>query len=224
MADTKRKLIDLTGQVFGRLTILYEVERRRKTSGKPYRRWLCRCDCEKTLVARHCDLTSGNTQSCGCLQIDRLPRTHGMSKTLIYATWQRMRYRCYDPKHPDYYLYGKRGITVCAGLDTFEQFYAEMGDKPKPNLSIDRIKNHLGYWCGHCDECVTFQRERNVRWGTVIEQANNKRSNHLLTLNNDTHTIAEWSRILNVSYNSLSTRVSRGWSDERALTTPLPLK
>lgn len=90
-------------------------------------------------------------------------RRHGMSHLPIYLNWQGMIQRCENPKHPKYPIYGARGIRVCARWKVFENFYADMGDRPSPHYSIDRIENDGNYEPGNC------------RWATKREQLLNTR-------------------------------------------------
>lgn len=111
-----------------------------------------------------------------------------------------MRARCNNPKSHAYKNYGGRGITVCNEWDeNFKSFYDwAMNNGYKPNLSIDRIDNDKGYCPDNC------------RWATRIEQSNNRRMCRHIIYNEVDHTIAEWSRILNVPYRNLRERINRG--------------
>lgn len=111
-----------------------------------------------------------------------------------------MRARCNNPKNHAYKNYGGRGITVCNEWDEdFKSFYDwAMNNGYKPNLSIDRIDNDKGYCPDNC------------RWATRIEQSNNRRMCRHIIYNEVDHTIAEWSRILNVPYRNLRERINRG--------------
>jgi hypothetical protein len=122
-----------------------------------------------------------------------------------------MKARCLNPAIPNYHLYGGRGIKVCdRWRDSFENFFADMGKAPYRSLSIDRIDNNGGYKLGNC------------KWSTNEEQANNKRTNHVLTFNGRSQTLAQWADELRIKRVTLQARITRyGWSVERALTTPV---
>jgi hypothetical protein len=147
------KLKDLTSQRFGRLVVLREAGR--DVHGCAV--WLCRCDCggpEKRVRAPN--LKSGRTRSCGCLLSEarrsgRQNLRHGRSKTTEYIIWLGMRARCYNVKGRPFKWYGGRGITVCERWRySFENFFADMGPRPSPEHSIDRIDNDGNYEPGNC--------------------------------------------------------------------------
>jgi len=132
-------------------------------------------------------------------------KTHGMDGTSIYKTWIGLKARCYNKNDKDYKNYGGRGIKVCKRWkNSFENFYNDMGDKPK-GMSIDRIDNNGNYEPSNC------------RWATIEQQNNNKRNNHLLTYNGKTQTITQWSREIKVPVSTLQCRLLRGWSKEKTL-------
>jgi hypothetical protein len=158
------KLKNIKGKKFGRLTVISRAENTAQGQAK----WLCRCSCGKKAMVFGSALRNGHTQSCGCFRREvNIKRstihghaTNGVSPT--YHTWNGMISRCTNPKNKNFYLYGKRGITVCDRWFTFSNFLADMGVKPK-RKSLDRINNN-GNYC-----------KKNCRWATFKEQANNKR-------------------------------------------------
>ena len=157
---------DLTGLRLGKLRVL---ERTGSSDGSAL--WRCRCDCGTVLVVRGGGLNSGKTQSCGCLRGEvnrRLRTTHGMRHTPIYAVWNAMRLRCYNPSQPHYERYGGRGITVCDEWRTsFEAFYRDMGNRPvgptgKP-YTIERNDNDGPYAPWNCQWIPAGQQKLNKR-------------------------------------------------------------
>lgn len=200
------KAIDISGQTFGRLTAIAPVDR---TKCK-HILWLCICECGAESVVRATYLRRGLTRSCGCLHREELAERltlHGMSGSLEYRTWQDMRERCENPNDGKHKHYGGRGITVCDRWQTFEYFYADMGDKPA-GLTIDRINNDGDYTPENC------------KWSTRKQQQRNKRNNRLLTMNEQTLCIAEWAEKTGLGYYAIYHRLERGWPIEKALTQP----
>lgn len=136
--------------------------------------------------------------------------THGMTDTPELNAWYGMKQRCYNPNYVGYMRYGARGITVCDEfLQSFEVFLAEVGIRPSPKHSLDRIDNDKGYDVG------------NVKWATRIEQASNKSTNRHIEYNGETLTITEWGRRTGIPRITLSNRLKAGWSTCRTLTEPL---
>lgn len=198
--------IDLVGQRFGRLVVLERAHVVRRGNAAY---WTCLCDCGQQKVVHGNGLRKGLASSCGCFQRERASegnRTHGLTHSLEYRTWQMMKDRCYNPKANYYRIYGGRGIAVCPRWrDSFESFLADMGPRPTPRHSIDRLNSDGPYEKGNC------------RWATPMEQGNNKRNNRRLTLNGETKTLAEWCRLLSVVDSTVQARLKAGWSDEEAL-------
>ena len=227
MADDKRtlpgtKIRDLTGETFGRLTVLAYAGPRHvrlcsKKDGHIYyvwrHNWRCHCLCGEQRIVDGSHLLRSNTTSCGCAALDNaklLNRTHGHSGTALYKRWKKMRARCKNGTCPDYPLYGGRGITVCPEWDTsFLQFKADVGDIPFPGASLERIDNDLGYF------------PENVRWATNAEQQQNTRRNRFLTFAGETKTLTVWAQTCGLKTQVVWSRLALGWTIEQALTLPL---
>lgn len=159
--------MDLTGRRVGRLTVSRKSERVAKQAVW----WECRCECGNEVVVRTVDLTRTKrpTRSCGCLRRDRLSETattHGMSRTPEFNSWSGMIARCSNPNSKSYPRYGGRGITVSPKWrDSFASFYADVGPRPGPGYSLDRIDPDGNYEPGNC------------RWASTVDQARNKAHN-----------------------------------------------
>jgi len=173
--------------------------------------WHCSCDCGNHTIVCGTNLKNSGTKSCGCLRNGIYNQTHGMSGTLIYRIWSGMLNRCNNPNNQYYYRYGGRGIKVCTRWHKFENFLADMGKRPK-NKTLDRVNNDGDY---------TYE---NCRWATKIEQANNTSLNVWLTVNNETHTLVQWSKIKRININTLEARLRRGWSPEKTINTAVETK
>lgn len=201
---------DLIGQKFGRLTVIGKNSER---SPHRYVRWDCLCDCGGSITVVSNNLATGDTTSCGCYRkevVTQAQTTHGMSSTTEYSSWQNMLNRCTNPNEEAYKNYGGRGITVCERwLNSFENFFADMGFKPGPEYSIERRENNRGYSPDNC------------HWATRGEQNNNKRNNVLFEYNGETKTIKEWSVVSGINYDKLHARLMQfNWDFERAIKTP----
>ena len=201
---------DIIGKRFGRLVV--ESFAGMSEFGKS--RWLCRCDCGKVIIRKKERLSSGDTKSCGCLRSDLRALnnlTHGDAgqKSPEYIAWQHMKSRCFNVSDKKHVRYGGRGITICERWMSFENFLADMGRKPTPKHSIDRINNDGNYEPSNC------------RWATSKEQSVNTARNHFIKHDGKTLTISQWADILGISQNVITKRLSRGWSDEKSICQPL---
>jgi hypothetical protein len=208
------KRMDLVGRRFNRL-VVQEFVGKDKNRGL---KWNCLCDCGKEKVVLADNLRSGTTQSCGCLQKERASNAqtkHGNCKnkraSKIYSVWQNMKDRCYNSAHKYYKHYGGRGIIVCPEwLESFENFYKDVGDIPD-GMTFDRSNNNGNYEPG------------NWRFATQKEQNNNTRVNKPIRYKELVHTASEWISILNlqITRRALLRRLNYGWSEERAIETPV---
>lgn len=194
-----------SGEKYNKLTI----KKAYKNDGKFY--FICLCDCGKRKVVRNDHLLHGFTKSCGCMKKESAAnrRTqNGLSNTREYKTWKGMMNRCYRTNDPRYKDYGGRGITVCKEWHTFSGFLVDMGTRPK-NKSLDRIDNKKGY------------SESNCKWSTPKEQQRNTRRNLLLPIKGTLKPLSEVAEMYGLLYSTLSARIYRGWSVERAVETPV---
>lgn len=156
----------------------------------------CQVDFDRASVKRHtlrCDGTM------------RLPKH---SRHPLYATWITMWSRCSRPQNPQFHLWGGRGIRVCDRWQSFEHFISDMGPKPTLKHTIERINNNGNYEPANC------------RWATLKEQARNRRSSKMITVNGETKSMAEWCEFYGVIYSAANERIKNGWDPLEAFTTP----
>jgi hypothetical protein len=195
--------IDRTGQRFGKLLVLGLAETKRVGSdGRIKVFWNCRCDCGTELAVVSGNLGNGHTESCGCVAASKAgdrTRTHGLAGTRVYIIWQRMKDRCSKPDDESYQYYGARGVKVCEKWsDSFEAFFADMGQPPSSKHSIEREDTNGNYEPGNC------------RWATSTEQGRNRRNNLRLTIDGETRCAAEWAEARGISPFTIYTRIRRG--------------
>lgn len=194
---------DLTGQKFGRLTVLRQAPDKIKPSGAHSKMWECKCDCGNIKIISRSSLVSGDTVSCGCYHKEHTHdygKKHGLTNTKLYTKWSGIVQRCTNPNAIHYDMYGGHGITICdEWRNDFYSFYSwSIENGYKDGLTIDRIDNNKGYYPENC------------RWTDLETQANNTRRNHYITYNNETKTLTQWARLLNVNVETLRYRVNHG--------------
>lgn len=126
----------------------------------------------------------------------------------LYHCYDGMRKRCYNPKHPGYKYYGGRGVVMCdrwLGEDGYANFEADMGLRPSPKHSVERLNNEKGYGPGNCI------------WATPKAQANHRRNNVIVTLGSRSQVASDWAKELGISPTAFHARLRRGWTEEQLL-------
>lgn len=193
------KSSELTGQKFNRLTV---IRRNLTDSSSGTSRWDCVCECGTEKTVRGNNLKSGQVRSCGCLQKENISsalKTHGASRTPEHNIWKTIKQRTLNENNVDYPAYGGRGIKLCdRWKNSFESFIEDMGKRPSPSHSIDRLNGDGDYEPNNC------------RWSTPEEQANNKSTNLRFVYEDQNLTLAQIAKLNNVSYESLRRRIHRG--------------
>jgi len=211
-----RKLTNLTGEIFGRLT----VKAHSHVNNSRAHFWACKCDCGNKIKVCSSNLRHGNTQSCGCLKEEyrkygdhAAGAKHNMSGTTFYRRWSRARERCSSKKKK--YYYG-RNIKVCKRWDSFEKFKEDMyksflehvkihGEK---DTTIDRINVNGDYEPSNC------------RWLTIKGQCANKTNNKIITYKGESMIEAQWCERMGIPRGTISNRLRKGWDLETAFSPP----
>jgi len=162
---------------------------------------MCKCACGSEKYVNIYNLCTGKSISCGCLSNHReFAKTHGLSSVPEYQAWKSIKARCYNVNHKDYPLYGGRGIIVCASwINSFPRFYHDMGKKPSPKHSIDRVDFNGHYEPSNC------------RWATQKEQTNNTRRSIRVTFNGVLMTVSQLSEQTGIKESTIYHRISAGW-------------
>ncbi len=192
------------GSIFENLTVI--AEHGCNSSGQTV--WLCKCICGTTKPVDGSSLRLGRVKSCGCQSprfTSKRMSTHGLSRTRTYRIWNGMGMRC-SPKangsaRKNYF---EKGIRVCQRWESFENFYADMGECPE-GYTLGRIDGSKGYELSNC------------RYETYKEQANNTSKNRKITYKDLTLNVGEWADMLGIKQNTLVYRFRRNWPLEKAL-------
>lgn len=196
------------GKRFGILTVAGMDE---SATHKNSNHWIFRCDCGKEISVAPSRVLSGHHKSCGCKK-GKSSLKHGCNGDEFYPTWYSMMQRCYNPNHHKYESYGARGISVCDEWKDPKAFIVWARDTigtKKTGYTVDRYDNNADY----CPE--------NCHWATPTEQARNRRSNRMVTLNGITKPFKAWCDDFGISDAVVRERIKLGWSYEDAFTIPI---
>lgn len=198
---TNKRFEDLSGKVFGKLTVVRHVGKDRHS----HNRWLCQCECGNMTVVDTSCLVQGKTKSCGCAKI--VEKQDGRTGTRLYNIYNEMKYRCYGQYSTNYRHYGGRGITMCDewknDFITFKDWALSHGYND--SLTIDRIDVNGNY----CPE--------NCRWATMLEQSNNKRNTIKMTYGGVTKPLSIWAKEFGLSYMTVYHKYRKGLPPEEIL-------
>lgn len=203
-----KAFIDRTGFKYAQLTVLsYSAKSENKTKAT----WRCLCECGNISEVTGNNLVSGHTRSCGCLQIKAMEarRIYAKEHAAEYAVWRSIKQRTSTTAGKNVAWYGH--ISMCPEwYESFDAFLRDMGKRPGKGFSIERKNNALDYSASNCV------------WATAQDQANNRRTNHVITFDGETLTVAQWSRRTGIKEHTIAARIRKsGWTPEAALTTPI---
>lgn len=204
----KGQFKDLSGKEFGYLTVI----RFNKVRKWGERDWECVCRCGNILIVLGNSLKQGLTKSCGCYKKEWMDKykferltTHGMSDTPEYGVWAGIHKRCSNKKVRQYKDYGGRGITVCTEWKEFENFIRDMGLRPSPRHTIERLNNSKGYSKSNCI------------WATYKQQSRNTRRSIYIVVNGKKITLVEAVENSRVKYATALYRYHKGYSVDEIL-------
>ena len=195
------------GRRFGRLVV---KRRDDSAGGRDNKHYVCLCDCGKQVTAAWSNLARGDKKSCGCLAAERV-QAHKNNPSVrhheLFQTWRTMIRRCHSPTYAKYPAYGAKGISVCdAWRKSFQQFLQDVGDRPSPEYSLDRIDNAGNY------------EPSNVRWATSLEQQTNRaqRAPYMVTIGGKSKTLYSLCKSAQVDRRTVVQDIKRGRSPEVA--------
>lgn len=194
---------DLIGQKFGRWVVLELSENTISYHSK----WLCKCECGTEKIVRAGSLKKGDSKSCGCLNKEIITK-HGMFGTPIYRIWENIIGKCSNPNHRDYKDYGGRGIKICERWNSSEgfiNFSKDIGERPTDTHRLGRINTNRKFEPSNC------------KWISSGEHVNNRKNRRELIVDNEAHSLAEWSRISGTKYQTIYDRLLLGWDEKEAV-------
>lgn len=205
--------IDLSGQVFGRWSVIRSAPSKVGPTGKKKAMWFCKCSCGTERAVSGADLRNGKSVSCGCYseELKRQRRKHGKAKSKVYKTWGNMKNRCLNEDTPDYKYYGAMGVTICdEWASSFENFYKDMGDPPTPEHTLERKDVEKGY---SPENCI---------WATRKEQTRNRKCTIKYEYKGESKAASQWDEDLGLPLGTVHNRVTKlGWDVEKAIETPI---
>jgi hypothetical protein len=195
------KYINLAGKTYNRWVVLEKDFSKLKNEAY----WICKCDCGNIRSISAYNLKKGKSKSCGCLQkeyasiLGKTKIKHGMINTKEYKVWSGMKTRCYNKNRDAYKYYGGRGIVVCKRwIESFENFFNDMGPIEKDKCTIERLDNDGNY---EPENCV---------WASWEEQQNNRRSNRVIVYNGEKRNIGQWLKYLCIGATLFYSELAKG--------------
>lgn len=180
------------GQRFGRLKAYLPDDSKQ-------RKWICVCDCGSIHMVATSSLTSGRSTSCGCFRREKVTAentSHGMYGSPTYVSWTAMLTRCDNPNRKVWKYYGGRGVRIDPRWRSFENFLADMGERPT-GLTLERVDSNLGYSRSNCS------------WATPLEQALSRRNTRWVVFDGRRMPMSHWAAELGYSWSCLRDRIAR---------------
>lgn len=204
--------ISLEGKRFGRLTVIKDLPSATGSTGHKKTMSLCICSCGREVIRSNVCLRHGRTTSCGCFRSERAKQTplkHGHTKQRVfsktYQSWACMISRCTNPNTTAFKHYGGRGIKTCDRWLEFENFLADMGERPE-GKTLSRNNNDGNYEPSNC--C----------WDTPANQARNRRSSRIITVFGKTDCVKALCEHFGANYKRTLARLKLGWTVEDAFS------
>ena len=170
--------------------------------------WLVRCDCGAESIKIASAVRTGCTKSCGCLARSGSHKTHGLRHHPLYATWCNIKARCNNPQNPSYKNYGGRGISYAPQWSNFAVFLQDVGEKPYPEATLDRIDNDGNY------------APNNVRWADRVTQRRNNRQVSPIKIDGKTKLLPDWCKEYGITVAAVHRRLKNGEDIVSALIRP----
>lgn len=207
--SAESEINEYIGRKIGNLTVIGLSNENKHFNSK---RWIFRCDCGNEIVDFPSRILSGHKKTCGCGRYLGCI-THNCNNHPLYHTWWSMVQRCHNEKHHNYSRYGKRGISVCSewrsSPEKFIEWVESIGGKPV-GTTLDRIKNNLGYSPDNC------------RFVSMKIQSNNRSTNKMYTINEETKTFTQWCEYYKIEDHVVWERIKKlKWDIEKAFITPV---
>lgn len=209
----------MIGERYGRWLVISAEADYVGPSGAKQKMWLCQCDCGTRKVVHQPSLRSGLSKSCGCFRREfskAAATVHGHGnrnrKSPTYVSWGGMISRCQDCKNNQWENYGGRGIKVCSRWRNFENFLADMGERPSKSHSIDRLNADGDYEPSNC------------RWATASQQGRNRRNNRMVHYLGKQRALSEACELAGLNYKTVHARLQSGWPLNLALSTEIGAK
>lgn len=210
------RLVNQIGKQFGRLLVVKQADYYTQPNGRKRVQWLCRCSCGNEIIVESGNLSTGHTLSCGCLvkdncaKIGKANKSHGKKGSKEWFSWRGMKNSCLNKNAQQYLVFKKLGITICdRWIDSFENFYSDMGDKPE-GFCLTRLDPTKGYY------------PENVAWVEQFDVKKYRRNIIKVRLNGVEMTLMDACRISGIHRDTVISRIESGVPEEFLFVKNLP--